>query len=383
MKLAKKFIVMSLLGIIIVSNTNIGDVKTFANTNNNLQVEDVLKDQESTIIKKIEVDSSNNPISSKEINLNSRSTNLADGYYTLDYGDGWVKGRDAGVIGSIIVPAGTSGIFSKIHSEFFSNKITIQTSLSFTKSFVTATIKAGYGNKWTEGIESEIIKYIKAPQNKNLFAKVQSVFRRIDVIRVKNGNIVDRAETYKPVTHTFKSIEYSTGEKVDQSQLYEKETNCILGDSSYDINATIDASGKYEGYAHIKDQNEDFWSTKYYDYNDTVGVYFTVPKDGKYELKEVLYPKVMGVIPSPPRYVGVQRTLYKVDSDNDSKVSLISSTQSNIRACSQADAKKFPGDGLVADLKAGEKYLIVFNADKSLDMKELKYFSYRMRVKRI
>lgn len=397
MKLTKKIIAIALLGGILVSNINIETMANLSENqkiNSNLKVADGTGEVDPLSIKKIDLDSSGNPTSAENIDINSsaksisdentylesRSSSLPDGIYTLDYGDGWVKGRDASVIGTITIPAGTTGIFSKDYVATFSNSILVQTSISFTKDFVTATIKAGYGERWIEGTISEIYKTIPALEDKNLFTKVESVYARIDVIRVENGRIVDRAETFKPTAFAFKSLEFEDGENVNQSLLYSKDTHCILGDSGYDISSILDTNVNYEGYVHFKDTTVDSWMTKYYNVNSAVGIYFTVPKDGQYEIKEVLYPyNVAETI-----YAGVQKTLYKVDSVNPSKINRITITPyDELKTYSREQAEKYPGPGFSVELKAGEQYLIIFNEYKPYSFPQKSNYRYSMQIKQL
>lgn len=387
MKINKKAI--SLLSIILafsINTTNIftDDSEFNKNSINNIKVKDVLNEEKIINIKKINIDSSGNPISSENVDLDGKSINLMDGVYTLDYGDGWVKGLDAGVLGTIIVQNGNKGIFSKNHTESFSHKISVQGSVSFTLSFVTSTIKAGYGHEWTEGLTSEIYKTITAPKDKNLFAKIQGVFRRVDVVRVKGGNIIDRAETYKPTSYAYRSLEFEEGEQLIQSKIYEKNANCILGDPGYDIDSIIDMDADYEGYANIKG-TEYYWSTKYYNKNRTVGIYFTVPNDGRYEFKEEINSKtVVGGHPNTfLAHSGAQKSLYKVDPKNSSRVSFMASTPSNIKSY---NIGTYMGNALTANLKSNEHYLLVFNSDKyqpALHDIPASNFSYRMRVRQL
>lgn len=397
MKFSKKIIVSSLLGIIIFSNMNIENMNTFVDAkeiynnsereqNGDLNLRNVLNDEKLVGIKKIIIDSDGNPSSFKNINMKQKNLSLPDGNYTLDYGDGWVKGLDAGVIGSLIVPNGDQGTFFRNHTGRFSNKISFQTSLSFNAKFVTATIKAGYGHKWVENTTMKIDKTIQAPSNKNLFVKVQDVFRRVDVIKVRNGKIIDRAESYKPTSYTFKSLEFNDGEKVNQSKIYERVTHNILGDSGYDINGVIDTDAKYEDkVVNFLDKQEDFWNTKTYDLKDAVGIYFTVPKDGKYQIKELIRPdKYSNELDIQRTYYGTQKKLYKVDSVYNGKVNLIGSTNYNIGFVqTPIHFGDFPGDNLISDLKANETYLLMLNSDRDQNIPYYNKFSYRVRLKRL
>lgn len=388
MKLLKKITIIALLFTLLISGIDFNKVNIFAGNKNdtkeNIKIESLLENNKPVNIKKVTLDSSGNPKSSETVNLNRRSSipTLSDGYYTLDYGDGWVLGRDAGVIGTMIAPHGVEAVFQKRGTQTFINSISINTSASFTKGFVNATIKAGYGNSWVNGNPYELYKTLSAPKDKDLFIKIVKVFSRIDVIRVKNGNVIDRAETYKYSTCLLKSLPFCTGEKVDQSQLYQKNTECILGNPPEDINQVIDQSGYYEGYANIKNKSEDYWSTKYYNANDTVGIYFMVPKSGMYEIKEAMYPKTVGVL---ERYMfaGAQKTLYEVnESDNSKIVPTLKSISSNI--CCYDKNQIYPGNScLTAELQQGKKYLILFNEGKN-DSNVLKMYdkySYRVRFK--
>lgn len=309
---------------------------------------------------------------------------LSDGYYTLYYGDGWVLGRDAGVIGTMTVPKGVEAVFQKRGTQSFIDTITLNTSLSFTKDFVTATIKAGYGNSWVNGNPYELYKTLKAKDDKNLFIKIQRAFTRIDVIRVKNGSIVDRAETYKDSTCLLESLEFSNGDKVDQCKLYHKVNECVIGKPLDDINQVIDQNAVYEGYAYIKDKKEDYWSTKYYDANTTVGLYFTVSKSGTYEIKEIMEPKTVGVL-EHYNFSGAQKTLYKIDESDNSKIKCeLGSKPTNIKCYNKNDF--YPGDSCITvNLNKGDKYLLVFNEPKNdpdiLSM--YSEYSYRIRFKKI
>ena len=382
MKLLKKITVTSLLFTLLVSKIDFNAVNVFANNeDNSVKIESILEENKPVNINKVNLDSSGKPISTESVNLNKRSISLSDGYYTLDYGDGWVLGRDAGVIGTMIVPAGVEAVFQKRGTQSFISNISINATASFTKNFVTTTISAQYGHSWVTGNPYELFKIITAPKDKNLYVKVEYVYRKVDVIRVKNGEIVDRAETFKPSTARFKKLEYTTGERVDQSRLYQRTTECILGSSSEDISSVIDQNAHYEGYAHIKD-GEDYWSTKYYAAHDTVGIYFTVPKSGRYEFKEILFPKTVGVL-NNYIFAGAQKTLYKVNDSNNSKISVIASIPANMRAFDKSKIH-YPGDSaLTAYLNAGEKYLIVFNSDHYEPdiLKMYGKYRYRMRVK--
>lgn len=397
MKLSKKIIASLLLGIIIMSNINLESINAFSSTkqtynnsqieeNDTLKIKNILEDENLIGIKKINFDSKGNPISTENINLKQKNLNLADGHYTLDYGDGWVKESDAGVIGSLIVPSGGQGRFSKNHTERFSNKVLVQTSLSFNVKFITSTIKAWYGHKWVESVTTKIDKIIEAPKDKNLFVKVQSVFRKVDVIRVKNGVIIDRAETYNPTSYTFKSLEFADGEKVIQSKLYERVSHSILGDSDYEINGVIDTDAKYESkVVNFSDKKEDFWNTKTYDLKDAVGIYFTVPKNGKYQIKELIRPtEHSDEVDIQRTYYGTQKKLYKVDSRNHSKVELMGYTNYNIGFVKTPVVfGDFPGDNLIADLKSNEMYLLVLNSDKEQIIPYYDKFIYRVRLKQL
>ena len=382
MKLLKKITVTSLLFTLLVSKIDFNAVNVFANNeDNNVKVESILEENKPVNINKVNLDSSGKPISTENVNLNKRSISLPDGYYTLDYGDGWVLGRDAGVIGTMIAPSGVEAVFQKRGTQSFINHIFINTTASFTKNFVTTTISSQFGHSWVSGNPYEIYKTVMAPQDKNLYIKVEFVYRKVNVIRVKNGEIVDEAETFKPSTVRFKKLEYTNGERVDQSRLYQRTTECILGSYSEDVSSIIDQNAHYEGYAHMKN-GVDYWSTKYYNAHDTVGVYFIVPRTGTYEFKEALYPRTMGGIIQRDTYAGAQKTLYKVNDTNDSKVTLIASTNCNMRWLDKGQV--FTGNNsLTAHLNAGEKYLMVFNANKYEPdiLKCYGKYSYRLRVK--
>jgi hypothetical protein len=370
MKFNKKIIAALLLGLITVSSIPIESFNTFAQTtdvnkskieNNTNDIQDIISSGDYKSIKKINLDSSGKPISSEHINQKQAKSGLSDGLYTIDRGDGWVLGKDKGFIKSIIVPSGTIGILSTIKEIETTHTITKQTSTTFGPDFLKMTIKAGFGISIGEGKYEEIYKTISAPADKNIFAKVQETYRRFEIVRVKRGNIIDSAIMYQPTAHAFKSLEFKENERVNQSKLYEKFDNCILGDPGYDIKGVIDKTAAYHpSVVNVNNYDKDYFSTNPSPLGIPSGAYFTVPVNSKYEIRDTILFTTGGSTGNIGINAGM--ALYKVNSNNDNEVEFIKSIPSNFIL--HAPIMQFKGDPLTVDLKAGEKYLLMSNEDR-------------------
>ncbi len=118
---------------------------------------------------------------------------------------------------------------------------------------------------------------------------------------------------------------------------------------------------------------------------DAVGIYFTVPKNGKYQIKELIRPtEHSDEVDIQRTYYGTQKKLYKVDSRNHSKVELMGYTNYNIGFVKTPVVfGDFPGDNLIADLKSNEMYLLVLNSDKEQIIPYYDKFIYRVRLKQL
>ncbi len=124
---------------------------------------------------------------------NSQSVNLPDGTYVVDRKDGWVLGNDEGFLKSMIVPAGTTGFINVSKSKGTSHNIVTIATATFNVSFVSAAIKAGYGYANSEKTTITVNQSVKAPADKDLFVKAQTIHRRYDTVNIKNKKIVDLA----------------------------------------------------------------------------------------------------------------------------------------------------------------------------------------------
>ncbi len=367
MKFTKKIISVSLLGIIVASSLQINGSNIFANntdiskniSNKSTNVEDFINSEKYESIKKIELDNSGNPKSSKNIDLaRNIPTGLSNGIYTIDRGDGWVLRNDGGYIQNMIVPAGAKGIFSTSKEVEFENRIEVAASSSFGTDFVQMTIKAGYGASFINSQKQDIYKVIAAPNDKNIFVKVQSIYRKIEVINVKNGNIVDLATTFKPTGHTFSSIEFKDNEHVKQNKLYERFDRCILGESGYEIKQIRNEYAQYRSEVlNVRGTSNQSFTLDTVVQNKPYGIYFTVPESGKYNIRDMIYhysfwSKVKGD--------GVPMTLYKTSQYNDKEIELVKAIWGGFFNSSY-DLAKFEGDPLTVDLQSGQKYLLMFN----------------------
>lgn len=372
MNFFKKIFCISLLGIMTLlyfntegknSFANIKDSKNISSNIENRSIEEILSMKESEPIKRINLDSNGNPISSTPLSEQESRSGLADGLYTIDRGDGWVLGKDKGFLISLIVPKGASGILSTSKTIDSKHTISVSMSTGFDLGYIKMAIKSGYGYSFGENKTEFISKSISAPKDKNLFVKTQAVYRNIEVINVKNGEIIDSAKTFTPSGHSFSSIKFNDDENVIQAKLYENVDRCILGDPGYEIKNIRNQNASY----HSKVLNVNNVDTGYYTLDTTkqgkpFGLYFNVPESRKYEIKDIVF---MDTYWHKGKGHGTGMRLYKVNENNDNDIELIASVPANFKTTDFLE-NKFNGQGITIDLKVGEKYLLMLNEDMSV-----------------
>lgn len=329
---------------------------------------EVLENKEYDSIKKVnnEAYSSNTSISTFSENEDN-NISLSDGTYVIDRKDGWILGNDKGFIQSIIIPSGATGTISTSKTIKTSNSFSLVASVEFNFEFVSSALKAGYGYSAENASTISINQSIKAPKDKNLFVKAQTVHRRFDTINVKDNKIVDLASTYVPVSHTLTKLEFEPGEKVNQNKLFEKKTYNIFGDQEIDNKYITDKNVTYEK-GNVINNNFKYEFDLLSGKSNTAGLYFDVQETGKYSigssffvLNEYWYDTV--------GYFGTgnDMTLYKVSDKNEQVIEeVITSlkTESLKEDIKDTDVLNESMPILEADLKKGEKYLLIINKDK-------------------
>ncbi len=329
---------------------------------------DALENKEYDSIKKVSNETySNNPSISKFSENEDNNITLSDGTYVIDRKDGWILGNDKGFIQSIIIPSGATGTISTSKTIKTSNAFSLVASVEFNFEFVSSALKAGYGYNAENSSTISINQSIKAPENKNLFVKAQTVHRRFDTINIKDNKIVDLASTYVPVSHTLTKLEFEPGEKVNQSKLFEKKTYNIFGDQEIDNKYITDKNVTYEK-GNVINNNFKYEFDLLSGKSNTVGLYFDVQETGKYSIgssfliiNEYWY-DTRGYFGT-----GNDMTLYKISDKNEQIIEEVitsSKTESLKEDIKDTDVLNQSMPRLEAELKKGEKYLLVINKDK-------------------
>lgn len=335
-------------------------------------VVDALENEEYNSIKKVSIEEDENVISNSRFAkspANKSGVDLVDGTYVIDRKDGWILEDDKGFIQSIIIPPGATGTISTSKTIKTSNSFSVVSSVEFNFSFVSAAVKAGYGFNAENASTISINQSIKAPADKSLFVKSQTVNRRFDTINVKNNRIVDLASTYIPVSHVLTSLEFVQGDKVNQNRLFEKRTRNIFGDQAIDNKHLTDQNVTYEKTAVLNNKFK-------YDFDllegasNTVGLYFDVQNTGEYSIGSSFLSLSERTFTDPVFSfgTGVDMTLYKVSNKNEKIIEkTIASIPTGKLEEDFTDSEKLQRalPRLKATLKKGEKYLLVINKDKS------------------
>lgn len=115
----------------------------------------------------------------------------------------------------------------------------------------------------------------------------------------------------------------------------------------------------YEGSFTLNGNKTNYYSTKHYPNQSTIGMYFTVSQNGKYSMIDSTTNT-----PFQDRWSGVQKELYEVvtSPSGEQKLVLVGEKPHKLKYGS-VNFNLYTGDPLVADLKAGTQYLLVYNND--------------------
>lgn len=293
--------------------------------------------------------------------------NLADGTYVIDRKEGWVLGNDKGFLQSIIIPAGVTGTIEVTKGVKTSNSFSIVSSAEFSFEFVSTAVKVGYGYSIVNSSSISVNQSIKAPEDKNLFVKAQTVYRRFDTVNIKNNKVVDLASTYVPVSPKLTKLEFEPGAKVNQSRLFEKTTRNIFGDQEIDNKHLTDKNVSYEK-TNVVNRRFKYETELLEGASNASGIYFDVLESGEYTignsfglLNEEWYDLIAHF------GTGTGMTLYKVSNKNEQIVEQViakvgpTTLKEDIQTTTELERNLVK---LTANLKKGEKYLLVINEDR-------------------
>lgn len=172
------------------------------------------------------------------IRVQTTATELTDGVYVIDKGDGWILGESS-VITSQILNPGETGTFSQSITKSREYSITISVSVGFTLDFIEASVELGFGV--TIGEESTIERSVSttAGDNEYVYYKVYATYRKYEVIRVTHGQLTDDGSIYKLTGIWLSKTSAATLAGIDQSSLIETGERCILTIPSSEVEKEI------------------------------------------------------------------------------------------------------------------------------------------------
>lgn len=216
------------------------------------------------------------------------STQLTDGVYVIDKGDGWILGEPS-VITSQILNPGETGSFSQSITKSREYSISVSVSVGFTLDFISASVELGFGV--TIGEESTIERSVSttAGDNEYVYYKVYATYRKYEVLRVTHGQLTDDGSIYKLTGIWLSKTSASSLAGIDQSSLLETGERCILTIPSSEVEKEIlDIDAATESLNLTNALNTtvlgnlyDWRSTGYYPWTKKLNLNLTISANGE------------------------------------------------------------------------------------------------------
>jgi hypothetical protein len=244
-----KIIITSLSMLALMFSTSV--LKIYADTNNQEDILEVIRNNDFLDIKKIEFDKNNKAISDsiEDVNINSKGVALPDGKYILNRGTGWVLGGDKSFAKSGFAGPGEDIRILEGTTASYEHTVMSGVAAEFDFDVVKSAVEITYEHSINK---SELIMSgfeMRAPSDKNVYFKTYNTFNRYDLIKVQNGNIIGHSATFEPEGSWAKYVTYNKGEVVNQDALKERVNRCVLGEpEQININNSITVKGS----DHIK-----------------------------------------------------------------------------------------------------------------------------------
>lgn len=168
-------------------------------------------------------------------NINS---NLSDGLYVIDKGDGWILGESS-VVSSQILNPNETGTFSQSLTKSKEVSINVNFSVGFTSEFIQSSVEYGFGI--TIGEQNTIERSVSttAGPNEYVYYKVYATYRKYQVIRISHGNVSDDGSIYKLTGVWLSKTSADSLSNINQGLLIETGERCILTLPPKDIEKEI------------------------------------------------------------------------------------------------------------------------------------------------
>ena len=162
----------------------------YAEDTNQSDILEEIQNHDFVDITAIEFDSKTQEVQSVEdINVNSRSFNLADGTYLIDRGYGWVLGNDASFMDSgFAIPNEYLRMMKgkRVGTEHY---IMTGTSTEFDFKVVKGAVEVTYEHTIETEMDLMMGFEMIAPEDENLYVKTYATYRRYDMIKIQNGRL--------------------------------------------------------------------------------------------------------------------------------------------------------------------------------------------------
>lgn len=344
--------------LIVDNNVNAKDSEKIPKNSKTISIDEIMNIIESNdydSIKMIKLNDEEKIESVSDMKKSKSDIQLEDGVYVIDRKSGWIKGKDVGVLKSIIIPSGAQGGLQSISYSEFSTQINNKITTSFGPEFIKYTLEVAFGSNVGKGKEITVKNFLTAPKDKNIFLKAQTVYRKYEVVRIKDGKVVDHGTAYQPEAYaTEEPIEFAPGTTVNQKKLYKSEDFNILGNPSYNIVEIIEDNIDVKIDEYITPSSH--FTTGFNPQEKSVGIYFTVSQDGKYEFRKKFLPYTSSQVRVG---IGASVTLYKIRKSDNKILEVIDSKPYNFKEYNSFIDNI--GEPVVGNLKSNEKYLLAIN----------------------
>lgn len=157
------------------------------------------------------------------------NTIVQDGFYSIDYGDNWLAPDDKGVIYTMIASENAKSRYTESVTATYTQTVRTTLSGKLTVGVLQAALSATYGHHWSESRTVRVESAITTPEANNTFTKIYSNNKRIDIIEIRNGQLVAQTSTFIPEGFTAVPTHYIPVLGLDQNENYSHDSRYVLG----------------------------------------------------------------------------------------------------------------------------------------------------------
>ncbi|WP_297522583.1 enterotoxin [uncultured Clostridium sp.] len=282
----------------------------------------------------------------KVLNEEIDITGLQDGYYLLEYGDGWIRGnKPIDIVASGVTEnGGVLGLGGRTEVETIT-EVTFSASTEFTAGLIQASIELSTGLKSETKNAIQYDYLYTSPIGKRAFGRLYKTYCKDIIIKIVGGVIKNKGINYTPTGLYLKTFTTDmTSQRSSNSRILTRNLDEVVDRCIYDVEHVkpvqiIEPNGKVE--KGLKIYGDKVYITQNYGKKEIINIFFQSFTVGVYEISTQLKNDAM--------------ILFKVDERK--------------RLVKVAETVGYSNGSIFANLENGHEYILKVGARTSIQPK--------------